>query len=674
MSGSRPDHDPEERLLASWERRVQRVSLRTKIVVPIVILAVAPALVIAIITLLRIQESLEESAAQRITFETASKALAVEDFLQTVQQDLRFLSELDVVRALAGLDAVTAVDQLALRREEVEESFIVFSQGKRAYYQVRYLNSAGHEVVRLDVVNGRPRAVAVPLLQDKSRRYYVANALRLDAGEIYVSALDLNVERGEVETPQRVVVRYATPVSGGAGGGRGLLIINLYADYLLSLMGPLPSGTEAWLVDEQGVYVGYVGESGERQDAYRFEKNRQLSVDYSPEEVATLLQAGSGGATIRTADAILSHATIGFDAGAPDRSWSLIVSQPRVPIDAPIRRVTRLLSGGVAVVLVLAGALGVLLARYVARPVEILRQATREIASGDLSKRVEITTGDEIEGLAVDFNEMTERLREAQERLSGWNEELEREVRRRTDELRQLQRGLAQADKLASIGQMTAGVMHEIGNPLAAIKTKIQVAEEEDTLDADARVILSEILVEVDRLAAFLRSFSRLSRLRPPQLEEVSPVDVIQSVTVLVGPEIERRGISLRVESTADVPVICGDADQLRQLLINLILNAAEAYTARGEIVVKAQRMQPSATEGSPMARIEVVDLGTGMSPAVIDKIWDPFFTTKPEGTGLGLAICRTIVRDHHGTIEVHSKPGEGTTVTLTFPARPSGA
>lgn len=659
--------------MASWERRLQRVSLRTKIVVPIVVLAVVPALVIALVTILRVQASLEESAAQRIAHETASRALAVEEYLQAVQRDLLFLSQLDAVRNLATLEPAAGSAPAAVGRKEAEEALRIFSQSRRAYYQLRYLNTVGREVVRLNVVDGQPQPVALPQLQDKGQRYYLARALRLERGQIYVSPVDLNVERGRVETPQRAVVRYATPVSGPNGTGRGVLVINLDADHLLSLIGRLPSGTDAWLVDEEGFYVCHRGASDETDDRYHLDNRRQLSADYSPDDLAVLKQIGASRATIRSAEAILSHAFIAFDTSVPDRTWSLIVSQPRAPIDAPILRDTRLLSGGVALVLVAAGTLGVFLARYVARPVEVLRQATREIAAGDLSRRVEITTGDEIEELAVDFNAMTDRLREAQGRLSGWNEELEREVRRRTEQLRRLQRGLARADKLASIGQLTAGVMHEIGNPLAAIKTKIQVAEEEDDLDDAVGEMLSDILVEVDRLAAFLRSFSRLSRLRGPQLRDVSPAEVIHSVSDLVGPELERRRISLRVEWAAEVPVIRGDADQLRQLLINLILNAAEAYASPGEIVVEGRRGDASPAMGgsSTTAEIEITDRGTGIDAAVIDKIWDPFFTTKPDGTGLGLAICRAIVQDHGGTIHVQSEPGQGTAVSMVFPARP---
>ncbi len=654
----------------SWKRSLQRVSLRTKLVVPMLALAITPAMAIGIFTITSMRDSLRQSAVQRVIFETSSRAQEVQGFLRALQRDLLFLSQLQVVRELAAAEASGTSERVAVLRRNAEQEFLIFSQGKRAYYQVRYLDRMGREVVRLNLGGGLPFIVPSDELQDKSRRYYVREAMALDPGMIYVSRMDLNLEYGKVEVPHRGVLRFATPVLGYRGKGRGLLVINLLADSLFSLVGSLPPGAEAWWSDENGTYLGYVGESEEKRRLYNIGKRRRLSADYSPAQISAILHDEDSGQVMETAEALLHFAVVSFDAAVPERRLTLIISHPLAPIEAPIRNVTIFLSVVVGVVVAIAAVLGVLLAYYLARPVAILRQATRAIAAGDLSKHVEVTTGDEIEGFAADFNAMTERLREAQERLSGWNVELEREVARQTQELHQLQTRLARTDKLASIGQMTAGVMHEIGNPLAAMKTKIQVAEEDGDAGEGSRVLLSELLHEVDRLATFLRSFSRLARLGESRKQDVSPCEVVRDVTSLVTPELQRRGITLRVDTEPDMPTIRGDADQHRQLLINLILNAMEASPSGGEILVRVRRIDTSreAARSAGAVRIEVVDHGVGMPPEIIDKIWDPFFTTKTEGTGLGLAICRQIVHDHHGIIQVTSESGKGTVVCMTFP------
>ncbi len=270
---------------------------------------------------------------------------------------------------------------------------------------------------------------------------------------------------------------------------------------------------------------------------------------------------------------------------------------------------------------------------------------------------------------------MTERLHDARERLSTWNEQLEREVAHQTDQLHQQQVALARADKMASIGQMTAGVMHEVGNPLAAIKTKIQVAEEQGTLCKNCQVILPEILIEVDRLALFLRAFSRLAKPREVRLEKVAVTEVIRGVMSLVTPELRRRGLRFRVELAPDTPAIRGDGEQLRQLLINLILNAADASCSDAEIVMRAgcAPEEPEAATQPLRVAVEVEDEGSGIAQENLERIWDPFFTTKPEGTGLGLPICRKIVADHGGTVQVRSIPGHGTVIALTFPSWKAG-
>ncbi len=661
-----------------WQRRLQHVRVRTKIVVPMVILAVGPAVFIGLFMISSIRTSLRTAAIERVRFDAASKARAIRESLDVVQEDLRFLAQMEAIRDLAGAEAAGASERLRVLRGVAERELVIFAQGKSAYYQVRYLDGTGREVIRLNLDNGQAEVVPQEHLQDKSDRYYVREALKLDPGQIYVSPMDLNIEHGKVELPYRGVVRYAARVRGTDGEARGLVVINVYADYILSLLGPLPSGTEAWLADENGGYLGYVGDSETRRALYGLENKRGLWMDYSQEQVSAILQHQPEGSVMETVGAFLSFAPIALYGGSVSPPWTLLIAYPRAPIDTPIRQLTALLSVVLALAVLIAGVLGVMMGTYLARPIAKLRRATREIAAGDLSRHVHITTGDELEGLASDFNVMTERLRDAQERLSAWNEELEREVARQTDELHQLQTALARADKMASIGQMTAGVMHEVGNPLAAIKTKIQVAEEEGTLCSNCNRLVSEILTEVDRLATFLRSFSRLARMREPRMDEASVAEVVRGVMTLVGPVLRRRNMLLRVESAGDVPLIRGDAEQLRQLLINLILNAMDASSCGGEVLVRvrgqAHGLQSAAkcdTGFKPAPHgvsIDVVDHGVGISREIMDKIWDPFFTTRAEGTGLGLSICRRIVEDHGGTIQVESKPGEGTVVSLTLP------
>jgi len=637
----------------SWKGRLQHVRLQTKLVVPMVLLAVTPLTAIGGVAIYHMRASLRENALQRLQFDTSFKSRSIEEFLRGVQEDLLFLSQMRDLRGLASRKSRASV-----ARANVEEQLLLFSQGRRAYYQIRLLDGTGREVVRLNAERGVATIVPLDQLQDKSNRYYVRGGLALRPGEIYASPMDLNIEDGKIEEPYRAVVRYATPVAVTNGAVQGLLVINVYADHLFSLLEPFPPETEGFLVDENGAYLGFAGASEEKRFRYHLALGRHLSEDFSEGEVQAILGTAHA---LETPTSFVSVAPVRYDNGTD--FWTLVVSHPRTRILAPIRQLTTFLSIFLAGAVLLSALMGVLVAHYIARPIASLRRATRDIAEGNLKRTVEVTTGDEIESLGTDFNIMTAKLREAQERLAAWNEELESEVARQTDRLHRLQSGLARADTLASIGQMTASVMHEIGNPLAAIKTKIQVEEEEGDMPSHCQALLSEIVGEVDRLAAFLRSFSRLSNLGVPNIEEISLSEVVHGVETLVSPELRRRGVALQIEVAENLPEVEGDATQLRQLLINLVLNAAEA--TRGDDVVSVKACTAA---GTPT--IEVTDHGEGMTQETLQKIWDPFFTTKKEGTGLGLAICRQIVEDHGGTIDIRSERGRGTVVTVTFPPK----
>ncbi len=362
--------------------------------------------------------------------------------------------------------------------------------------------------------------------------------------------------------------------------------------------------------------------------------------------------------------AIIPAITIGF----------FIISRmqeflPQASIEGQVHRLTSVLLVVIIFIVSVAAILGVLIGNYFVRPIERLQRATQDISAGNLKKHVDITTGDEIEKLAHDFNTMTAKLRDAQARLSQWNLKLQQEVDRQAGTLQMLQNRMARADKLASIGQITAGVVHEVGNPLTAIKTKIQVAEEENALSGNYQNLLREIIGEVDRLAAFLHSFSRLGKPGGFQvIREISLPNVARSVIKLVSADLKRKGVGLIFKPGNHVPGIYGLAEPLRQLLMNLILNAADASEEGDEVMVSIKRMGATEDGASDDVCLEVLDNGGGISSEILDKIWNPFFTTKNEGTGLGLGVCRDIVHDHGGEILMKSEKDKGTSVRVIFP------
>lgn len=309
---------------------------------------------------------------------------------------------------------------------------------------------------------------------------------------------------------------------------------------------------------------------------------------------------------------------------------------------------------------------------FVHRPVRELTAGTRRVAEGDLSWRIRVESRDEMGELGRSFNEMTDRLREAQENLRRWAETLEARVEEKTAELRKANEQMIQVERLASMGKLAAVVAHEINNPLTGILTsarllqkKLERVSGEDY--ADCREHLQLIAEEAARCGEIVKHLLQFAR---PQTEVRRPEAVARLVhdsIRLVQHKIDLMNIQLHVEIPEELPRIICDAQAIKQVLVAVLINAAEAIgSAGGEIAVTA-REDPA----SGMVEIAVRDNGCGMDPETMEHIFEPFFTTKEDshGIGLGLAVVSGIVSAHNGAVEVESQVGEGTVVRIKLPS-----
>jgi signal transduction histidine kinase len=232
-------------------------------------------------------------------------------------------------------------------------------------------------------------------------------------------------------------------------------------------------------------------------------------------------------------------------------------------------------------------------------------------------------------------------------------------------------------DRLAVLGQMSAGLAHEIRNPLGAIKGAAQYLDP-TAVPAEYSEFLKIIIEEADRLNHVVDQFLDYARpLKPPH----APTDLRQLIhhsLKLVGAALEAKNIVPRVEAEDGLPSIQANGQQLTQVLVNLLNNAVEALPAGGALTVRLARSrdQSSFWPGSPLrsgaVEVQIVDSGAGIAQESLDRIFVPFFTTKDRGTGLGLAICQRIVENHSGEMRVQSKIGEGSTFTVYLPLSPA--
>ena len=237
-----------------------------------------------------------------------------------------------------------------------------------------------------------------------------------------------------------------------------------------------------------------------------------------------------------------------------------------------------------------------------------------------------------------------------------------------SEQLRALERvalgeRLTRAERLAEIGQLAASLAHEIKNPLAGISGAVQVIRDATPTDDQHFPILAEILRQIDRLDGTVEDLLVYARPKVPQLRSCNMAEVVTRSVELLRKQPLANDIRLEVECDSRLPFVDLDPDQVEQVLINVILNAVQASTS-GNVVRLAAHADSATIE------LLVQDQGHGMSESVRRRAFEPFFTTKARGTGLGLAICRQIIQAHHGSMDLQSEPGEGTTIIIRLPLR----
>jgi signal transduction histidine kinase len=316
----------------------------------------------------------------------------------------------------------------------------------------------------------------------------------------------------------------------------------------------------------------------------------------------------------------------------------------------------------------------ILLLAYVAltylivRPVSALTAAAERLAAHGRHVDVPVRGAAEVARLAVSFNRMAAELRAERQAL----EDRLRELERTTRELESAEDQVVRSERLASVGRLAAGVAHEIGNPLAAVLGMIELLRDEGLSDEERAEFLRRAQNETERINRIIRDlldFSRRGRDSTAPDERTDLAEVLDDVASLVAPQRDLGEVTIERRIAPDVPAVLGARDQLTQVLLNLLLNAADAIAGDGSILVEVTR-----GEGERVV-VSVTDTGPGIAPEVRDHLFEPFVTTKPagEGTGLGLAVTHTIVERLGGSIRAESPPGGGARFVVTLRAAPEG-
>jgi len=246
--------------------------------------------------------------------------------------------------------------------------------------------------------------------------------------------------------------------------------------------------------------------------------------------------------------------------------------------------------------------------------------------------------------------------------LKTFSQQMEEKIQKTTADLKKTEARLIRSEKLAALGQLAAGIAHEIRNPLTSINILIHSLTENIPSGDSHREDLKVIEEEINRINEILDRFLRFAKPAPPLLERTDVASIFEETLQLIRPRIEKQRIGVKREFQS-LPIILMDREQMKQVALNLLLNAVQAMPKGGNLALRGQN-----SEDGQWIQLSIQDSGIGISSEDMNKLFDPFFSTKEGGVGLGLSITHRIIDQHHGKIEVESTPGEGTLFTVWLP------
>jgi signal transduction histidine kinase len=356
---------------------------------------------------------------------------------------------------------------------------------------------------------------------------------------------------------------------------------------------------------------------------------------------AVLEGRGQSASRLRTARIAGQRYAVLAVSGPGPSPQTLAFFYPLARLEADRARVERTLALVATCGLALMFVWGHLITRNITGSIRQLVRSTRIVAGGDLDHRTSRPRIPELAALAEAFDHMVGKIRESEARL-------------------------VRSERLAAMGQIVATVAHEVRNPLAAIRMLAQVLARYHAEATQPGEACRKIVAEIDRLEMLVTGLLDATHARPLRRESVDLAALLEEIAGLTKEQFAHRGIAVELAVPQALPCVSGDHGALKQLVLNLILNAADAMPAGGRVRITAR---PEGASGMPSGLgLVIEDGGTGLSGRAQELAFEAFFSTKPEGAGLGLAVCRRIVEEHGGRIQLANRAEGGAIATVWLP------
>jgi len=624
-------------------------------------LALGAVLIVGVLSYRGVEDIVVPQELHRLEATTHRLARNLELFVAGARSDVVAIARGPLLpRVVAGVtNAETPPASVESLEAELAERFRAELLANPHYLQLRLIReSSGRELVRVDRrrANGEVHRVDEDQLQRKLQRRYYQEARKLEPGQVFVSPVELNRERGEIENPEVPVLRVAMPVYVRKGALFGVLVLNIdMSPAFTTLTSSDENAAATYLVNADGDFLVHP----DPEVAFAFERGAPARwMELLPELDPILAPASSTASAITSPERSPIAAAVSSTRLAGGPVVRIVRTIDAAEILAPARsiRTNTIWSASIALIVALLGGLGI--AHSMTRP---LRATTRAVEGFEAGQVLSIPDADasEIGTLARALERMSVDLRD---RIQAEN--------KMSAQIRDLQR-------LESIGQLATGIAHDFNNLLTIIIGYSNDVVEDLPEDAALQEPIEKVIEAAESAAALthqLLAFSRRQVLQPVVLDLNECVRRLEPLLR----RLIREDIDMVVLPGDDLRSVRADAIQIEQILMNLVANARDAMPSGGSLTLELKNVDfdedyvrhHAEAKLGPHVCIAVTDGGIGMRPDELEKIFDPFYTTKElgRGTGLGLSTVYGIVKQSEGHIWVYSEPGSGTIFKIYLP------
>jgi two-component system NtrC family sensor kinase len=645
-------------------------SIKARLIKTFTVAILIPSIITALAGVLMIRQQIYDQAQVRVTSDLESAKEIYNNYEERLKDSLRIhATRMIVYGALERRDSSGLVDEMErIRKAEGLDILTLTDASGKVFYRTSNPSLIGDDQ-RGDVFVQYVRQKRAPVssMDIVQREELINESSKLaDQALMDITFTRMAGPSEKTHVTSGMLLKGAAPVFTAAGRFVGVMI----GGKLLNRNYEIVDKIRTTVFKEESYKGQQVGTATIFQDDVRISTNVR-NADGS-RAITTRVSAEVADAVLKRGDTWRGRAFVVNDwyisAYAPIRNLSrniigmLYVGSLERPYQDILWKNLYVYLGITLLAMGLISIVAMTVANKISRPIRAMADAAKKIANGDYSQKVEVTSDDETGFLANNFNTMVSELVRAHQELREWAETLERKVEQRTTELRAMQAHLVQSEKLAGVGKLAAGVAHEINNPLTCVLTNSSLMLADLPPDDSRREDLQAIVDETLRCRKIVKGLLDFARQTKPQKQQLDINKVAEDVITLVRNQASFQNITIQTGLDSGVPSVLADADQMRQVVLNIILNAADAMPQGGEIRIRSLF---DAKTNQVMLRIS--DTGPGIPVEIQDKLFEPFFTTKKTGTGLGLAIAYGIMERHKGSLKIESALGHGTTIIVSL-------